>query len=95
MKKATIADLKNRLSQFLRYVKEGESVLILEREAPIAHIVPLSKRRGPESHRLADLEARGIIQRGDPGRLKKFLFPKKSPASGLLDALLKERKEGR
>ena len=35
-----IADLKNRLSEHLRKVRAGRSVTILDRDTPIARIVP-------------------------------------------------------
>ena len=41
MKRAGIAELKARLSEYLRAVRRGESVTILDRETPIAKIVPI------------------------------------------------------
>ena len=35
-----IADLKSRLSEYLRQVRRGRSVTVLDRETPIARIVP-------------------------------------------------------
>lgn len=43
MKTANIAELKNRLSDYLRLVENGETVEIAKRNVPIAHIVPLPK----------------------------------------------------
>ena len=40
MKRVRIAELKNRLSGYLRDVRRGESVLVLDRETPIARIDP-------------------------------------------------------
>ena len=41
MRSASIADLKNNLSRYLRHVRRGEEILIRDRNVPIAKIVPL------------------------------------------------------
>ncbi|HEV8675409.1 MAG TPA: type II toxin-antitoxin system prevent-host-death family antitoxin [Methylomirabilota bacterium] len=40
MKTVRVAELKARLSEYLRAVRRGESVTVLDREHPIARIVP-------------------------------------------------------
>jgi antitoxin (DNA-binding transcriptional repressor) of toxin-antitoxin stability system len=47
MKKVRIAELKSRLSEHLRAVKRGETIVILERDSPIARITPLEPKRSP------------------------------------------------
>jgi antitoxin (DNA-binding transcriptional repressor) of toxin-antitoxin stability system len=42
MKQVRIADLKARLCEHLRGVRRGQSLNILERETPIARILPYS-----------------------------------------------------
>ncbi len=42
MKSVNIADLKNNLSRYLNRVREGEEILIRDRNLPIARIVPLN-----------------------------------------------------
>jgi prevent-host-death family protein len=42
MKKANVAEVKNRLSHYLDRVKKGETVLVLERTTPVARIVPIA-----------------------------------------------------
>ena len=44
MKQVRIAELKSRLSEFLRSVQRGESLTILDRNTAIAHIVPIGER---------------------------------------------------
>jgi antitoxin (DNA-binding transcriptional repressor) of toxin-antitoxin stability system len=44
MRKIRIADLKARLSEHLRLVRGGETIAVLDRETPIAHIVPIRAR---------------------------------------------------
>jgi len=41
MKQVGIAELKSRLSEYLRAVRRGESVTILDRDTPIAKMVPI------------------------------------------------------
>lgn len=40
MTTAGIADLKARLSHYLRGVRRGEEVVVMDRETPVARIVP-------------------------------------------------------
>lgn len=40
MKPVRIAELKARLSEYLRAVRRGQEVTVLDRETPIARIVP-------------------------------------------------------
>lgn len=42
-----IADLKSRLSEHLRKVRAGNSLTILDRDTPIARIVPWKANDGP------------------------------------------------
>jgi prevent-host-death family protein len=40
MNKVGIADLKARLSEHLRRVRRGQTLTVLDRETPVARIVP-------------------------------------------------------
>lgn len=42
MKKANISTIKMELSKYLRFVRQGEEVLILDRDQAIAKIVPVA-----------------------------------------------------
>ena len=44
MKYVRIAELKSRLSEYLRAVRRGETIAVLDRETPIAQIVPVRER---------------------------------------------------
>ncbi|HLG57109.1 MAG TPA: type II toxin-antitoxin system prevent-host-death family antitoxin [Vicinamibacterales bacterium] len=44
MKEVRIADLKARLSEYLRAVRGGETISVLDRETPVAQIVPVRGR---------------------------------------------------
>lgn len=43
MKQVRIAELKARLSSYLQAVRSGETVTVLDRDTPIAEIVPIRK----------------------------------------------------
>jgi prevent-host-death family protein len=45
MKVANIAELKNRLSEFLALVEQGEEIEIRKRNVPIARVVPIARKR--------------------------------------------------
>jgi prevent-host-death family protein len=44
MKQVRIAELKARLSEYLRAVRMGETIAVLDRETPVAQIVPVRNR---------------------------------------------------
>jgi prevent-host-death family protein len=44
MKQVRIAELKARLSEYLRAVRRGETISVLDRDTPVAHIVPVRAR---------------------------------------------------
>src|SRR5438132_5902599 len=70
MKKARIAELKDHLSRYLDHVKGGGSVLVFDRDQPVAQIVPIQSGRhntGDLGERLGRLERRGIVRRGAGG----------------------------
>jgi prevent-host-death family protein len=44
MKQVRIAELKARLSEYLRAVRRGETIAVLDRDTPVAQIVPVRER---------------------------------------------------
>jgi len=57
-----IAHLKARLSEYLRQVRRGESITVLDRDKPVARLIPyegdahgLRVRRAPPGARLGDI----------------------------------------
>src|SRR3990172_5061044 len=98
MKKAKIAELKNHLSRYLDHVRSGASVLVLDRDQPVAQIVPLAPPAGGSGGhegRLARLEPRGLIRRGSGG-LPEWLGKRKPPRlwGSVLKDLVAERGAG-
>lgn len=97
MTSVKIAELKNRLSYYLRRVQRGDSILVCDRDRIIARIERVANRGaspGTEAEWLDRLERRGIIRRGR-GRLPRGWI-RRRPAIGadVVKALLRERHEG-
>lgn len=44
MRSVRIAELKARLSEYLRAVRRGETIAVLDRETPVAQIIPVRER---------------------------------------------------
>src|ERR1700676_1199354 len=59
MRTVKISDLKARLSAHLQYVRDGEELLVCDRNKPVARIIPCSAQDEPE--REQRLIARGIL----------------------------------
>jgi len=98
MKKAKIAELKNNLSRYLEHVRGGGAVLVLDRDQPVAQIVPLKatgRASGDRKARLVRLERRGLIRRG-AGGLPEWLGTRRPPRlrGSVLRDLRGERESG-
>jgi prevent-host-death family protein len=98
MKRAKIADLKNNLSRYLDHVRAGGTVTVLDRDEPIAQIVPMrraGRRKGDDQARLAELERQGLIRRGRGGLPEWFRRRRWVRLRGsVLKDLLEERRSG-
>jgi len=99
MKRAKISQLRDRLSEFLDHVRAGGHVLVLDRDRPIAEIIPVRTAwggAGPDGERLAALEREGVV-RGPNSRLPRELLNNAPPGKGadVLAALLEERESSR
>lgn len=91
---ANVAQIKAKLSEYLRQVKSGGEVVITERGIPVARLVPLDadESRATREERLI----RAGTLRPARGPRKKLGSPKSRPEAGaaVLEALLAERGEG-
>ena len=104
MKLVKISDAKNNLSRYLQYVSRGGRVRILDRDVPVADLVPIEHvgAEDDDERELANLARRGLLRPGEPGPLPKELFTtgprgKKGARAGsrVIDALRSDREEGR
>jgi prevent-host-death family protein len=80
-----VAELKARLSEYLRWVRRGRSLVVMDRDTPIARIVPYEG--GTPSLR---------IRRPPPGALRLQDVPLPPPLETDVDivALLLEERQG-
>ena len=93
MRTVNIAELKARLSAHIRYVRDGEEVLVCERNKPVARIIPCQMEE--QAERAKELIARGILT---PPRNKKPLSlpkPAGNIPDGVMDRIWREEREGR
>jgi len=95
MKTANIATAKNNFSRLIELVKAGETIVITERQRPVAQLQPL-EGVGPS---LAALVAGGVLSPpGVPLDVVSFLeAPRPSifDRNSLVGAVMEEREEGR
>lgn len=103
MEAVNVAELKNRLSHYLRMVKDGEEIVIRDRGNPIAKITRIRS----EDHEASDL---ALIAAGKMREAKVKMTPESlaaifamrgdlppNPEFGkrVLEAILEERANGR
>ncbi len=101
MIRVTVSEAKNGLSAYLRRVRAGETVLVLDRTTPVARIVPVGRgadstggtNEADDDARIARLERAGILlRRRAESPLTVLGSPLRADAR-ILDALLEEREE--
>jgi antitoxin (DNA-binding transcriptional repressor) of toxin-antitoxin stability system len=86
MRQVGIAELKSRLSEFLRAVQGGESIAVLDRNRAVAHIVPIPERPGLRIRHPA----------ADSPKPNKVSLPKMAAQSiDVVEMLLEERQSHR
>jgi antitoxin (DNA-binding transcriptional repressor) of toxin-antitoxin stability system len=99
VKKARIAVAKNTLSRLIDDVKRGETILILDRDTPVARLEPISRDPDLATDRMADLVKRGIVappRKPLPaGAFTDRPLPTLPPGASSVRALLEERDSGR
>lgn len=87
MQAVKVAELKARLSEYLRRVRRGHPLTVFDRETPIAHIVPYA----------ADAAAVSI-RRPPPGAGKPYqvpLPPRLKTSVDVVELLIEERRPDR
>jgi prevent-host-death family protein len=87
MESVKVAELKSKLSEYLRRVRRGHSVTVLDRETPIARIVPYA----PDAAAVS-------IRRPPPGAGKPHqvrLPPRLKTGVDIVELLMEERRPER
>jgi antitoxin (DNA-binding transcriptional repressor) of toxin-antitoxin stability system len=94
MKVVGLRELKNRLSEYVRQVRNGEEVLVTDRGAVVAELGPPGRTAmdGAAPAGLIDLATRGLVTLGAPN--DGAVYPKLPPAltPGRLTKLLDEER---
>jgi antitoxin (DNA-binding transcriptional repressor) of toxin-antitoxin stability system len=96
MKNARISELRDKLSEYLAGVRRGESVIVYDRDTPIARIDPIAAAPRDTPDWVLEAYRRGVAtppRIRDGARLPDPVKPRKPV--GLVDALLEERRTGR
>ena len=99
MKKASITEAKNHLSRLLEEVKSGTTILILDRNKPVARLEPVAADEATNDDRVASLVAQGLATAPRHRvAVDSFLSRKMirlRPGTSAVQALLEERAQGR
>ena len=99
MKSVLLSQLKNRLSYFVDKVKNGEVIIILDRNIPVAQITPIPVNKTiADTGALMRLERAGLVTRAIrslSAREIKNLAMKPTKRVSVLQALLEERENER
>jgi prevent-host-death family protein len=61
MKASNISYLRNHLSEVLGCVREGESVTVLDRNKPVARLVPYACSEASMTRRMKELQQSGLL----------------------------------
>ena len=95
MIRASVSHAKNNLSSLLSQVKEGETVVITDRDKPIARIFPIERASWGE--RIEELANKGHVRLPKCGhpvvREITPLEPQSGRSARVVEALLEERSE--
>jgi prevent-host-death family protein len=84
-----IRELRQNLSHYLRRVRKGESLQVLDRGRPVALLTPLPGR----SDAVGRLEAEGRLTRARKDLLELGPPPDRPVRTPISEALLEERRE--
>ena len=96
MKNARISELRDGLSEYLARVRRGETVIVYDRDTPIARIEPIAAYDASIPEWVREAERRGIMT--PPKKTGRFVLGPPiqiEPKFSILEALLEERRTGR
>jgi prevent-host-death family protein len=97
MRTAKISELKAKLSAHIEFVKNGEEVLILDRNTPVARLVPVAPEQDYEEQERR-LIAKGILTPPERNRVPGEewpLPPGPMIPQAVMDRIWDEEREGR
>ncbi len=98
MRSVNIAELKNRLSTYVGYAKNGEEIIVRERDLAVAKLVPMEPGDISEDDRWLVAHGKMTLPKRKltPKALEEFFsLPRpKVKGNSATQALLEEREEG-
>jgi prevent-host-death family protein len=97
MRTAKISELKAKLSAHIQYVKNGEEVLILDRNTPVARLVPAVPSE-EYSERERRLIAKGILTPPRLPRPEGYRLPRPTGpmiSDEVMEQVWREERDGR
>jgi prevent-host-death family protein len=98
MRTAKISELKAKLSEHIRYVKNGEEVLILDRNMPVARLIPAAPASDEDARRRR-LIAKGILTPAKTPRVEGQEWPLPTGSHCIsrevMDQVWSEERDGR
>lgn len=95
MKTANIAMAKNQLSRLLEQVKQGETIVITDRNRPVARLSPLLAEDAAVAALQADGQLSPPLGRLDLAAFQTMSAADLAPGESLARAIIDEREEGR
>ena len=99
MKRATISYTKDHLSALIAEVREGRTVLIVDRRRPVAMLEPVNRAVAAGSDWISEQVRKGVVtqprRKADLKALDAIPIPKPRRGGDIVRALRAEREEGR
>ncbi|MEX2607680.1 MAG: type II toxin-antitoxin system Phd/YefM family antitoxin [Kiritimatiellia bacterium] len=91
---SNISYLRNHLSEVLTCVKEGETVVVLDRKKPVACLTPYATAGDALTPRLKELQNQGLLAHGPSEKSPEMPRPLKlSTSVDVVRYLLDDREE--
>jgi prevent-host-death family protein len=97
MRTAKISELKAKLSAHIEFVKNGEEVLIFDRNTPVARLVPAGPAEDKDAQRRR-LIAKGVLTPAKMPRVKGQEWPEPPGpmvSREVMEELWREERDGR
>lgn len=97
MKTVNIAELKNRLSTYVKFARNGEEIVIRDRNMPVAKIVPFVPGNASEEELQLVAEGKMTLPErplSDLDEIWKIPPTRKLKGRKAIEALLADREEG-
>ena len=92
MRSVNVAELKDKLSKYIGFAKDGEEVVIRDRNLPVAKLVPFSARSADEQELILVAAGRLRLPKGRLNIKKLVKIPTgKVTANRAIEAVLADR----